>query len=74
MKKVIVEKLKEGWTDDEIINFFVQRYGDEVLLKPKFDFFYLIPFAVLGVGILAVFLLFLRPLNKEKNDNRKRSE
>jgi cytochrome c-type biogenesis protein CcmH len=74
MKRVIIEKLKEGWTDDQIINFFVQRYGDEVLLKPKFDFFYLIPFAVLGVGILTVFLLFLRPLNKEKKGNKKGNE
>ena len=31
---VIEERVAEGWTDDEIVDFFVATYGDDVLLDP----------------------------------------
>jgi cytochrome c-type biogenesis protein CcmH len=31
MKTVIRDKISEGKTDEEIINYFVERYGEEVL-------------------------------------------
>jgi cytochrome c-type biogenesis protein CcmH len=31
---VIGERVAEGWTDDEVIAFFVSTYGDDVLLDP----------------------------------------
>ena len=34
MRDVIKEKLKQGHTEAEIMQFFVERYGDYVLLEP----------------------------------------
>ena len=34
MKTVIRDKISEGKTDEEIINYFVERYGEEVLSSP----------------------------------------
>ena len=34
MKSVIREQLSDGKTDKEIINYFVLRYGEEVLSSP----------------------------------------
>ena len=34
MRAVISEKLQQGKTEAEIMQFFVERYGDYVLLKP----------------------------------------
>ena len=34
MKSVIRSQLSEGKTDQEIIDYFVQRYGEEVLASP----------------------------------------
>jgi|TARA_B110000263_G_scaffold214130_1_gene198451 cytochrome c-type biogenesis protein CcmH len=34
MKAVIRGKVSEGKTDEEIINYFVERYGEEVLSSP----------------------------------------
>lgn len=35
MRNVVVEKLAQGWTDDQVSNFFVDRYGPSVLLEPQ---------------------------------------
>jgi cytochrome c-type biogenesis protein CcmH len=32
---LIVEQVADGWTDDEIVDFFVATYGQEALLDPK---------------------------------------
>lgn len=34
MRRVVGEKIEAGWTDDEIRQFFVERYGPSVLLDP----------------------------------------
>lgn len=59
MKKLIISKLKEGWTEEQIIDYFVQRYGQDILLNPQNNFYFLIPFATLlvGLGVLAFVLL-----------------
>ncbi len=31
---VIAERVAAGWSDDEVIDFFVATYGDDVLLDP----------------------------------------
>lgn len=35
MRQIIREQLKQGRTEQEIIDYFVDRYGDYVLLKPR---------------------------------------
>ena len=34
MRGVVNEKLSEGWSDEQIRDFFVERYGPSVLLEP----------------------------------------
>ena len=34
MRGVVNEKLSEGWSDEQVRDFFVERYGPSVLLEP----------------------------------------
>ena len=56
MKAIIGEQLVDGLSEAEIIDYFVQRYGDYILMKPRAD----------GVGsplwlapVMVVLLFFL---------------
>jgi cytochrome c-type biogenesis protein CcmH len=54
----IVEKIEEGWTDDEIYAFFVSRYGERVRLDPPLGGWgialWLAPLAIAAVGLVAI--------------------
>lgn len=54
----IVEKVEEGWSDDEIYAFFVSRYGERVRLDPPLGGWgaalWLAPLAVAAVGLVAI--------------------
>jgi len=56
MRALIREKLLQGETREEIIDYFVERYGEEVLNAPPKRGFnltaWVLPFLVLGVGIV----------------------
>lgn len=58
LEAFIVEKVDEGWTDDEIYAFFEARYGERVRLDPELGgwgaVLWLSPVAVAGVGIAAI--------------------
>ena len=51
---VIYDKLKEGWTEDQIKDYFVAQYGDRVLAEPPKQGFnwlvYLVPLLVFAGG------------------------
>ena len=51
---LIGEQVAEGWTDDEIFEFFVATYGEEVLLDPKARgtgiLLWISPLAALAIG------------------------
>ena len=34
MRGIVNDKLADGWSDEQIRNFFVERYGPSVLLQP----------------------------------------
>jgi cytochrome c-type biogenesis protein CcmH len=57
LRILIREQLVEGKSDGEVVDFVVARYGDFVLLKPRFKGFtivlWLAPFLILGI-VLAV--------------------
>ncbi len=57
IRVLLRERLKAGDTDEQAIQFLVDRYGEYVLLKPRFARHTLIlwvgPFVVLGLGLLA---------------------
>jgi len=54
----IVDKVDEGWSDDEIYAFFVARYGERVRLDPPLAGWgaalWAIPAVLLGVGVAAI--------------------
>jgi cytochrome c-type biogenesis protein CcmH len=58
MKKQVRELLARGFTEQQILKYFEQSYGQFVLLKPKFagvnSLVWLLPVAVLAFGALMV--------------------
>lgn len=58
LRILIREHLVKGETDGEIIDYVVARYGDFVLLKPRFNpstwALWATPFVVLSIGIVAL--------------------
>ena len=55
---VIEERVAEGWTDDEVIAFFVSTYGDDVLLDPpgggRTALLWVLPMLATVAGVIAV--------------------
>lgn len=64
LRILIRERLVEGDSDDEVRQYLVDRYGDYVLFKPPFKpatyALWLAPFALLGLGAVAVGAVFRR--------------
>lgn len=60
MRGLIREQLRAGRTPDEVKGYFVERYGEWILLKPKAEGFnwavWLLPVFVLAGGLLFVML------------------
>ncbi|MGE3832785.1 MAG: cytochrome c-type biogenesis protein [Parvibaculaceae bacterium] len=61
LRLLIRERLTKGDTDAQAVDYIVTRYGDFVLLKPRFDMSTLLlwlgPFAIL---LIAAFMMFRR--------------
>jgi cytochrome c-type biogenesis protein CcmH len=59
LRVLIREQLSSGKSDEQVINFVVERYGEYVLLKPLFRMGTLIawlaPFAILLAALLLAF-------------------
>lgn len=64
MRQVILERLKEGKTPDEIKAYFVSKYGEWILLAPTAQglnlLIWVLPFVVLVGGVVAVGFLTKR--------------
>jgi cytochrome c-type biogenesis protein CcmH len=60
MRHLVREQLQQGKTPPEVLDYFVQRYGEWILLAPPKHGFNLIiwitPFLILPVGGIAVYL------------------
>ena len=69
MRGVVREQLQAGKTPEQIKEFFVSKYGEWVLLKPKTTGFsallWILPYAALILGIIAA-LWFVRRWSKAK--------
>jgi cytochrome c-type biogenesis protein CcmH len=63
LRVLVRERLTAGDSDEAVINYVVSRYGEFVLLKPRFSlrnaFLWFIP-VILLVGGAFAFLLYLR--------------
>ncbi len=60
LRILLREQIEQGKTDDQVMDFIVARYGEYVLLKPRFSgqtlLLWGLPFAVLAFAALALFL------------------
>jgi len=59
LRLLIREHLVKGENDNEVMDFIVNRYGEFVLLKPRFEsrtlILWLAPFAALALAAIALF-------------------
>jgi cytochrome c-type biogenesis protein CcmH len=64
LKRQVREQIRAGKSDDEIRDYMVQRYGDFVLYRPPVKSTTLLlwagPFALMGAGLCAVWILVRR--------------
>jgi len=64
LRVLVRERLQAGDSDRQVIDFLVARYGEFVLLKPRFSWhtalLWLGPAAVLLIGALGLFMLARR--------------
>ena len=71
MRGIVDEKLAEGWTDEQVREFFVERYGPSVLLQPPTEGVSLAVWILPPVGAvaaLAVFVLVVRNMRRKPDD------
>jgi len=65
LRILIREQLVEGKSDGEVVDFVVARYGDFVLLKPRFKgttiVLWLAPFVILGLVLVVAVKKRARP-------------
>ena len=68
LRLLVRERLKSGDSDTQIMDYLVARYGDFVLLKPRFTshtaLLWLLPFLVLIAGAAALLVLRRRQQNR----------
>ncbi len=64
LRLLVRERIAAGDSDDAVVNFLVARYGEFVLLKPRFEkhtlVLWLLPPLALGGGVLALWLHYRR--------------
>ena len=64
LRILVRERLKAGDTDQQVIEYLVARYGDFVLLKPRFTshtaLLWLAPFSVVLLGAWGLISLWRR--------------
>ncbi len=71
-RQLIREKLEEGWSEQQILEYFAARYGERVLAEPRprgvHVLFYILPpvLVLAGVGILYQVLRSWRNLPEEE--------
>jgi cytochrome c-type biogenesis protein CcmH len=67
LRLLVRERLMEGDSDSQVLNFLVARYGEFVLLKPRFELHTLLlwglPPVALVAGMMALFVTARRRQN-----------
>jgi cytochrome c-type biogenesis protein CcmH len=75
LRILIREQLVEGKSDGEVVDFVVARYGDFVLLKPRFKgttiVLWLAPFVILGLVLVVAAKKRARPATDTLSDAEK---
>jgi cytochrome c-type biogenesis protein CcmH len=64
LRVLLRERIAAGDSDAEVMDFLVARYGEFILLRPRFNahtvILWVAPFAVLAIGAGAAFALYRR--------------
>ncbi len=68
---MISNKIAEGQTDLEILNYFEYRYGTEILANPPKEGFNLIVWILPILGIICAMFLLVYNLNKSMKKIKK---
>lgn len=75
---VIRDKLAEGWSEDQIKDYFVAQYGDRVLAEPPREgfnwFIYIVPMIIFAGGAILLYMGFRRWRSPETDRNVRRAE
>jgi len=70
MRAIVREQLEAGKSPDQIKDFFVSKYGEWVLLKPRTTGFsallWILPYVVLGLGVIAALWVIQRWVRKKQ--------
>jgi len=71
-RELIRLKLSEGWTEEQIKQYFVEQYGARVLAEPPrqgwYWLIYIVPVVLLGIGIYILYRAYISmrtPLTEE---------
>ena len=72
MRGIVVEKLDQGWSNGDIYDFFVERYGPRVLLEPPTRGVNLVVWLVPLIGVIVggVLLFFVMRLMVRPSEER----
>ncbi len=72
LRVIVRERLKAGDSDDKVIDYVVQRYGNYVLLKPPFQadtvLLWVLPFGLLIIGLGAAWAHLRQPVPDDATD------
>ena len=72
MRGIVNEKLADGWSDEQIRQFFVERYGPSVLLQPPTQGVSLLAWLLPPIGAvaaIAVFVFVLRHMRRKPEES-----
>lgn len=77
MRATVRERLSEGWSEDEIRQYFVDRYGERVLASPPKEGFnlvaWLIPPVIVVVSLLVLALVVREMLSRDRKARAERA-
>ena len=59
MRGIVNEKLADGWSDEQVREFFVERYGPSVLLEPPNEGISLMAWLLPPIGVAAAVVVFV---------------
>jgi len=79
LRKVVLDKLEEGYTKEDVKTFLVERYGEFILLKPKYSIQNILlwvgPILFLLIGVFVTFSFFRKQsMNKEEGISLSKEE
>ena len=66
MKNSIKEKIAEGYNEEEIKNYFIDRYGQNVVAYPSTTGFNLLAYLVPILGLILSILIFTFYIRRQK--------